>query len=117
MDARVRKPDADWTIFHCADGYTAPVPTEYAVREDSILALRINGKPLSAEQGYPARPFIPDLYGWKSAKWLNRIEFVEAYRDGYWERFRYHERAEVWNGERFKDHSGKPMRRTAVGTA
>jgi DMSO/TMAO reductase YedYZ molybdopterin-dependent catalytic subunit len=111
------KSSAVWTMFHCIDGYTAPVPAEYTVREDAILAFKVNGKPLSAGQGFPARPLVPDLYGWKSAKWLNRIEFIQDYRDGYWEAFGYHERAEVWNEERFKGHSGKPVKRTAFGTA
>jgi len=106
--------DAKWVMFHCLDGYTAPIPVEDALDEDSIVALRINGKPLSAEQGFPARPFMPKLYGWKSAKWLNRIEFI---RDGYWEMYGYHERGNVWEEERFKGHSGKHSRRTSIGTA
>ena len=111
------RPEAKWVMFHCVDGYATPVPTEYAIRDDALLAFKINGKPLSAEQGFPARPFMPDLYGWKSAKWLNRIEFMRDYRDGYWEDFGYHERAQIWDEERFKGHSGKAVGRTAYGTA
>lgn len=110
-------PGSEWIMFHCADGYTAPVPVEDALRTDAILAVKINGKPLSAEQGFPARPFIPNLYGWKSAKWLNRIEFIRDYRDGYWETYGYHERADVSGEERFKGRSGKAVKRTALGTA
>ena len=109
--------DAKWVMFHCLDGYTAPIPVEDALDADSIVALRINGKPLSTEQGFPARPFMPKLYGWKSAKWLNRIEFIRDYRDGYWEMYGYHERGNVWEEERFKGHSGKHSRRTSIGTA
>ena len=109
--------DAKWVMFHCLDGYTAPIPVEDALDEDSIVALRINGKPLSTEQGFPARPFMPKLYGWKSAKWLSRIEFIRDYRDGYWEMYGYHERGNVWEEERFKGHSGKHSRRTSIGTA
>jgi len=113
----VPSPDAGWVMFHCADGYTTPVPAEYATGDDALLAFKLNGKPLSAEQGFPARPFMPDLYGWKSAKWVNRMEFIRDYQDGYWENFGYHERAEVWDEERFKGHSGKAVKRTAYGTA
>jgi DMSO/TMAO reductase YedYZ molybdopterin-dependent catalytic subunit len=109
--------EAGWVMFHCVDGYTTPVPVEEVLRDDSLLALAINGRPLSAEQGYPARPFMPNLYGWKSAKWVNRIEFIQDYRDGYWEMYGYHERADIWNEERFKGRSGKPVKRTAYGTA
>jgi DMSO/TMAO reductase YedYZ molybdopterin-dependent catalytic subunit len=110
-------PDASWLMFHCVDGYTAPVPLEDALKEDSILAFKLNGKPLSAEQGFPARPFIPGLYAWKSAKWVNRMELLSGYRDGYWETYGYHERADVWEEERFKGHSGTPVKRRAFGTA
>jgi DMSO/TMAO reductase YedYZ molybdopterin-dependent catalytic subunit len=111
------KPEAKWVMFHCVDGYTAPVPLEDALGEDALLVIKLNGKPLSAEQGFPARPFIPDLYGWKSAKWVNRVELIPEYRDGYWEMFGYHERGNVWEEERFKGHSGTAVRRKAYGTA
>jgi DMSO/TMAO reductase YedYZ molybdopterin-dependent catalytic subunit len=110
-------PEASWLMFHCADGYTAPVPLEDALKEDSILAFKLNGKPLSAEQGFPARPFIPGLYAWKSAKWVNRMELLPDYSDGYWETYGYHERADVWEEERFKGHKGTPVKRRAFGTA
>lgn len=111
------RPEATWVMFHCVEGYTAPVPIEYAIQDDALLAFKINGKPLSAEQGFPARPFFPNLYGWKSAKWINRIELIPEYRDGYWEMYGYHERADVWDEERFKGHSGTPMKRRAFGTS
>ena len=110
-------PDASWLMFHCVDGYTAPVPLEDALKEDSILAFKLNGRPLSADQGFPARPFIPGLYAWKSAKWVNRMELLPDYRDGYWETYGYHERADVWEEERFKGHKGTPLKRKAFGTA
>jgi DMSO/TMAO reductase YedYZ molybdopterin-dependent catalytic subunit len=110
------KPEAKWVMFHCADGYTAPVPLEDAMVEDSLIAFKINGKPLSAEQGFPARPFIPHLYGWKSAKWLTEIEFLSEYEDGYWEMYSYHERGNVWEEERFKGQGGKHVRRRGLGT-
>jgi DMSO/TMAO reductase YedYZ molybdopterin-dependent catalytic subunit len=113
----VVRPEAKWMMFHCVDGYTAPVPLEEALREDALLALKINGKALSAEQGFPARPFMPNLYGWKSAKWVNRMELTPEYQDGYWEMYGYHERANVWEEERFKGHMGSAVQRKAFGTA
>jgi DMSO/TMAO reductase YedYZ molybdopterin-dependent catalytic subunit len=101
--AKVR-PEAKWVMFHCADGYTTPVPLEDAMTEDSMIALKMNGEPIPVEQGFPARPFIPHLYAWKSAKWLTKIEFMENYEDGYWEVRGYHERGNVSDEERFKDH-------------
>ena len=99
------RPEARWVMFHCADGYTATVPVEDALAEDAIVALKMNGKPLSAKQGFPARSFIPSLYGWKSAKWLTGIEFMRNYVDGYWELHGYHERGNVYAEERYKGQS------------
>jgi DMSO/TMAO reductase YedYZ molybdopterin-dependent catalytic subunit len=110
------KPEANWVMFHCADGYTAPVPLEDAMVEDSLVAWRMNGKPIPVEQGFPVRPFIPQLYGWKSAKWLTGIEFLPDYQDGYWERLGYHERGNIWDEERFKGQGGKHVRRRGIGT-
>ena len=101
------KPEAKWVMFHCADGYTTPVPLEDAMTEDSMIALKMNGKPLPVEQGFPARPFIPHLYAWMSAKWLTKIEFMGKYEDGYWEARGYHERGNVLDEERFKDRKRK----------
>lgn len=101
------KPTAKWVMFHCLDGYSTPVPIEDALVDNAIIALKINGRPLKLENGWPARPFIPHLYLWKSAKWLSVIEFIEKYVDGYWEARGYHERGNVWLEERFKNTSGK----------
>ncbi|AHC51492.1 oxidoreductase [Sulfolobus acidocaldarius SUSAZ] len=105
------KPGAKWVIFYSLDGYTAVVPLEDALNEDSIIALMMNGKPLDIKSGFPARPFIPHLYGWKSAKWLTAIQFSREYIDGFWEERGYHERGNVWDEERFKgqgvSHEGK----------
>ncbi len=110
------KSQAKWVMFHCADGYTAPVPLEDAMVDDSLIAFKMNGKPIPVQQGYPARPFIPQLYGWKSAKWLTGIEFIAEYRDGYWEMYNYHERGNIWDEERFKHQGSKHVRRRGVGT-
>jgi DMSO/TMAO reductase YedYZ molybdopterin-dependent catalytic subunit len=92
------------------------VPLEDAMVEDSLIAFKMNGRRIPEQQGFPARPFIPHLYGWKSAKWLTEIEFLPDYKDGYWEKFGYHERGDIWSEERFKGQGGKHMRRRGLGT-
>lgn len=110
------KPEAKWVMFRCADDYTTPVPLEDALVEDSLIALKMNGKQIPVQQGFPVRPFIPHLYGWKSAKWLTGIEFLAEYEDGYWENVGYHERGNIWDEERFKGQGGKHVRHRGVGT-
>jgi DMSO/TMAO reductase YedYZ molybdopterin-dependent catalytic subunit len=111
------KPEAKWVTFSCADGYTAPVPIEDAMQDDSMIAFKMNGKPIARQQGYPARPFIAHLYGWKSAKWLDEIQFLPDYKDGYWEMYGYNERANIWEEERFKGSFGKQQRHKSTGFA
>ena len=107
---------AKWVMFYSLDGYTSIVPLEDATHEDSIVALRINGRPLDIKEGFPARPIIPHLYAWKSAKWLFGIEFRESYADGFWEERGYHERGNAFLEERFKgegySHAG--MKRNPI---
>ena len=45
-----------------------------------FLALRLNGKPLPIERGGPVRMLVPEAYGFKSIKWLNRIVLTNDYR-------------------------------------
>jgi len=110
------KLEAKWVMFRCADDYTTPVPLEDALVEDSLIALKMNGKQIPVQQGFPVRPFIPHLYGWKSAKWLTGIEFLAEYEDGYWENVGYHERGNIWDEERFKGQGGKHVRHRGLGT-
>ncbi len=112
--AKVRN-DAKWIIFYSLDGYTTVIPMEdIKVDPQSMIAILMNGKPLPEKNGFPARPIIPHLYGWKSAKWLTEIQFVDKYIDGYWEERGYHERGNVWDEERFKGMSGKHSRKRPI---
>jgi DMSO/TMAO reductase YedYZ molybdopterin-dependent catalytic subunit len=106
------KPSSDWVLFICLDGYTTPVPLEDAIDSRAIVVTKMNGKPLSNEHGYPARPFIPHLYGWKSAKWLTSIRVRQGYTDGFWETLGYHERGRVDSEERYKGFAWRDIKRS-----
>jgi DMSO/TMAO reductase YedYZ molybdopterin-dependent catalytic subunit len=62
---------------------------------DVLLALDMDGKPLSRAHGLPARVVIPEMYGYKGVKWLTRIEFVAHQPTGYWEERGYDQNAWV----------------------
>ena len=62
---------------------------EQARLRDVLLAYEMDGKPLSRGHGAPLRLVIPDMYGYKNVKWLERIELVPAVSDGYWEALGY----------------------------
>lgn len=101
MKAKVLK-KARWVHVHSLDEYTTIIPVNDVLDENSLLVIKMNGKILTIEQGFPARIFIPHLYGWKGAKWVKTLMFIDHYVDGYWELLGYHKRGNVWLEERFK---------------
>jgi DMSO/TMAO reductase YedYZ molybdopterin-dependent catalytic subunit len=62
---------------------------------DVMLALQMDGKPLSRPHGLPARVVIPEMYGYKGVKWLTKIEFLAHQPTGYWEGLGYDQNAWV----------------------
>ncbi len=94
--------------FHDLLGPAGPLPQARAVRfvsaekpyddyldlsqvrlRDVMLAYGMDGKPLPREHGAPARVVIPEMYGYKNVKWVERIELVARAGDGYWEQRGY----------------------------
>ncbi len=60
-----------------------------ALHRDTLLALRMNGEPLTPEHGYPARLLVPGWYGVASVKWLARIEAASLAFRGYFQTTKY----------------------------
>ncbi len=114
LNIAVLNKNAKFIIFYSEDGYSTPVYID-DIDDESIIALKINGKKLSKEQGFPARPYIPSLYGWKSAKWLKLIFITDSYKDGYWERYGYHERGRWKEQERFENDLWKRIKKGVIG--
>lgn len=95
------KPEARFVILEGANGYTANVPMKEATADYAMVTYRLNGKPFSIDHGAPVRGLIPDLYFWKSAKWLTGIRFVREDQPGYWETRGYHNHGDPWREERY----------------
>ena len=76
-------PEARYAYVTAADGYSTCLAIE--ALENALLAYRMNGDVLSAEQGYPARLVVPGLYDYKMPKWIRHIEFSHTPIHGYWE--------------------------------
>jgi DMSO/TMAO reductase YedYZ molybdopterin-dependent catalytic subunit len=66
-----------------------------AALPDVMLAYEMDGKPLPREHGAPVRLVIPDMYGYKNVKWVERIDLVAKSGDGYWEQDGYDKNAWV----------------------
>ena len=88
-------------IFEAAHGYTANVRLAEALAPDVIIAHKHEGQALTRPHGPPARAIVPDLYFWKSAKWITGIRFVRSDKPGYWETRGYHNHADPWREERY----------------
>jgi DMSO/TMAO reductase YedYZ molybdopterin-dependent catalytic subunit len=82
-------------------GWTTNLPLSDFLAEDALVAIAHDGEPISEQHGGPARLVVPQLYAWKSAKWVAGIEFLERDRAGFWERNGYHMRGDPWREERF----------------
>jgi len=50
------------------------MPLDKALHDDTLIALTMNGTPLMAAHGAPARVLVPGWVGAYSVKWLRRIE-------------------------------------------
>lgn len=95
------KTTARHVIFEAAHGYTANVPIRDALKPNVRIVHRLDGKPFPKKHGAPVRALVPDLYFWKSAKWLTGIRFVKRDQPGYWETRGYHNHADPWREERY----------------
>jgi DMSO/TMAO reductase YedYZ molybdopterin-dependent catalytic subunit len=95
------KPEAHFIVFHSYDDYTTNLPVADFDDDDVLIAHSWQGEKLSREHGGPMRAIVPKLYFWKSAKWVNRIEFIARDRRGFWEANGYHDRGDPWKEERY----------------
>ncbi len=95
------KPGCRHIIFHAHDDYTTNVRLEQFDQPDCLLAHHWNGAPISRQHGGPLRGMIPQLYLWKSAKWVKRLEFSDSDKPGFWETNGYSNNADPWAEERY----------------
>ena len=58
------------------------IPIEKASDADTLVAVRMNGEPLSRHHGFPARALVPGWVGAASCKWLSEIKVLDREFDG-----------------------------------
>jgi DMSO/TMAO reductase YedYZ molybdopterin-dependent catalytic subunit len=75
--------------------YNDSLTLEQARLHDALLALELDGKPLSRPHGSPARIVLPEMYGYKGVKWLGSMRLVASQPTGYWEGLGYDQDAWV----------------------
>ncbi len=92
-------PEALEVRFDAADGGDRPdggtltfarsLPLDKALDPDTLVALRMDGRPIPPEHGAPVRLVVPGWYGMASVKWLSRIHVLTEPFRGYFQRERY----------------------------
>lgn len=91
---------ARFVIFEAAHGYTSNVSLSDAMKPNVLVAHQTEGRPIPIAHGAPLRALVPDLYFWKSAKWLTGIRLSARDEPGYWEVRGYSNHADPWKEER-----------------
>jgi sulfite oxidase len=62
--------------------FVRSIPIEKAMHTDTLIALRMNGAPLTRHHGYPARALVPGWIGAASCKWLTEIKVLDKEYEG-----------------------------------
>jgi DMSO/TMAO reductase YedYZ molybdopterin-dependent catalytic subunit len=95
------KSEAKFVMVLAEQGYTSNVPLADLMRPTTLFALKHNGEPLPPEHGYPVRLVVPNLYAWKSVKWVRGIEFLAEDQPGFWEQNGYHIYGDPFKEQRY----------------
>jgi DMSO/TMAO reductase YedYZ molybdopterin-dependent catalytic subunit len=101
--------------FAGLDGHRSVATLEDALAANVLIAENLDGRPLDADHGAPARLVSPSQYGFVSTKHLSRIEMRTAGRTGVPRALadrllEEHPRARVWEEERHGSLPGRAVR-------
>jgi len=111
------RPEARFVLQHADPDYTTNTAIEDLVDEDVLLALKHNRRYLEPDHGGPMRLVLPNLYLWKSSKWLRAFEFLDVNPPGFWEQNGYHMHAAPWPEERYSDQETRAMQQMRAEAA
>jgi DMSO/TMAO reductase YedYZ molybdopterin-dependent catalytic subunit len=93
--------NAHFVMAHSFTGYTTNMPLSALDDDDVMIVFKHDGEELEPEHGGPVRLLVPKLYFYKSAKWLDGLEFMATDRPGFWELGGYSNSADPWREERY----------------
>lgn len=87
---------AKYVKFYSGDGvYTDCLTLAQANLDDVMVAVLMDGKPITRDLGGPVRLIVPKMFAYKSVKWLWSIELIAEEHIGYWEANGYDQHAWV----------------------
>ena len=93
--------NASYAVFDSYLGYTTSLPLKDLSRDDVVIAYGLDGGEIPPRHGGPLRLIVPHKYGYKSAKWVRRITFVDENELGYWETRGYSDSADPFTNDRY----------------
>jgi DMSO/TMAO reductase YedYZ molybdopterin-dependent catalytic subunit len=94
---------APYVMAHCDGGYTTNLTVADLTDGRGMVVTHFDDKPIAPTHGGPARLLVPQLYFWKSAKWVRSLEFMSANSPGFWESMGYHIHGDPWREQRYTD--------------
>jgi DMSO/TMAO reductase YedYZ molybdopterin-dependent catalytic subunit len=93
LDQLVRRSEIPTNTVEMAviglDGHGDSFRLDYAFSGEPLFALGMNGDTLTRNHGFPIRMLSPRYYGFKSIKWIDRIDFVSQPYFGTWPQMGY----------------------------
>jgi DMSO/TMAO reductase YedYZ molybdopterin-dependent catalytic subunit len=95
------QPEAKYVMVHASGNFTTNLSIEDFFKPDVLFATKHNGTLLNQKHGGPLRLVVPQLYFWKSAKWVTGVEFMKEDKPGFWESTGYHMHGDPWKEERY----------------
>jgi len=94
-------PSASHVVAFSHTGYTTNLPLSDVTGGKAFVVWDYDGRPLEVGHGGPARLLVPHLYFWKSAKWINALQFTTRDEAGFWELRGYNMYGDPWREQRF----------------
>jgi DMSO/TMAO reductase YedYZ molybdopterin-dependent catalytic subunit len=102
LEAAGVKDGAMFVLVRSHTGYTTNIPLDDLTDGKAWVVWNVDGAPLTAVHGGPARLLVPHLYFWKSAKWVSGLTLLEEDQPGFWEQNGYHNHGDPWLEQRYR---------------
>ncbi len=81
---------ATHVTFHTmGERYNESLPLAIALEPHTILGYGVGGATLPVAHGFPLRLVVPRMFGYKSAKYVTRVELDDEAVDGFWVAYGY----------------------------
>ena len=93
---------AHFALVLSEGGYTTNLPLQDLRDGRAWVAFEYGDEELAPEHGGPARLLVPQLYFWKSAKWVRGIDLLAHDQPGFWEQLGYHDYGDPWREQRYQ---------------